>query len=142
MLHDDIQIPRWNKLVANAALNPVCALSRCRDREPVSTSSIAADMVKGVMLEVTKVAGAMGYGKEINESIAEKQFARSMARQWPGVEPSMLADIRGGKKLEVEAIVGEVVRLERQKAVKIDRLETLYTLLSGLDWATQTSQSI
>jgi len=142
VLHDDIQLPRWNKLVANAALNPICALSRCRDLELMSTSPVAADIMKGVMLEVTKVAGAMGYWKEINESTVEKQFARSMARQWPGVEPSMLADIRLGKKLEVEAIVGEVVRLGRQKAVKIDRLETLYALLSGLDWATQTSQSI
>ena len=141
VLHEDVQVERWTKLIANTALNPLCALSRCRDLELMEASSSGATVLKGLMLDVASVAAAMGYEKQINEVTVEKQFERSLTRRWPGVEPSMLADVRMGKKLEVETILGEVVRIGREKNVNVDRLETLYVLLKGLDWALQQSSS-
>ncbi|MCJ1472605.1 hypothetical protein MMC13_001254 [Lambiella insularis] len=150
LVHHDVQIQRWSKLVANAALNPICALSRCRDQELIHAASASsssssspnpvdgkggAELIRGVMCEVVAVAAAVGYGEWINERTVEKQFARTTDRKFPGVEPSMLADLKGGKKLEVESIVGEVVRVGRRERVKIERLEMLYCLLCGLDWA-------
>ena len=44
---------------------------------------------------------------------------------------SMLQDIRQGRQFEVEAIIGNTVRLGKQYCVGMPRLETLYALLKG-----------
>ncbi|THV08022.1 6-phosphogluconate dehydrogenase C-terminal domain-like protein [Dendrothele bispora CBS 962.96] len=43
--------------------------------------------------------------------------------------PSMLLDLRNGTPLEVEVIVGEVVRMARSRNVPVPRIEMLYALL-------------
>ncbi|KAL2797927.1 6-phosphogluconate dehydrogenase [Aspergillus keveii] len=157
-IHADIQIARWRKLIGNAAWSPICALARCRDLEflaaqtaqatpSTSTSESAAltttataqplarEVVQRVMEEVVSVARAAGYAGEIGAADVEMQMARSAGRMWPGVEPSMLADVRAGRRMEVEAVLGGVVRVARAVGVEVPRLECLYTLLLGLDWA-------
>lgn len=66
------------------------------------------------MREVVSVAAALGYGDRIQEEDVEDQVQRSRARRWPGVEPSMLADIMSEKSMEVEAIIEEVVKVAKQ----------------------------
>jgi 2-dehydropantoate 2-reductase len=51
----------------------------------------------------------------------------------PGVEYSMMADMLAGRPLEVEAIVGNVVRIGREKGVHTPLLRTIYMLARGLD---------
>ncbi|OSC96676.1 6-phosphogluconate dehydrogenase C-terminal domain-like protein [Trametes coccinea BRFM310] len=43
--------------------------------------------------------------------------------------PSMLVDVRAGRPMEVEHVVGEVVRMGRRAGVSMPRMETLYALL-------------
>lgn len=137
VLKTDIQIERWSKLIGNATWNPICALSRCRDLELLRTSPIAREFVQAAMHEVREVAAAVGYAKEVTTDVVESQMARSAARSWPGVEPSMMADMNRGSRMEVEAILGEIVRVAREKGVLVLRLETLFVLLNGLDWFLQ-----
>jgi 2-dehydropantoate 2-reductase len=134
-VHQDVQIERWTKLVGNATWNPICALSRCRDLEFLEASpALAEDFIVESMREVVTVAAASGYGSHITEDTIRMQLARSKARKWPGVEPSMMADMAFGKPMEVEGIVGEVVKIAKEKGVNVPRLETLYLLLRGYDW--------
>ena len=137
IVEEDIQAQRWRKIVANGAVNPICALSRCRDRELFELSPLASTLFKAVMLEIVAVADAAGYGQVINTDTVEQQFARSLARPYPGVQPSMLADTLQAKSLEVEAILGQVVRIAKEKQVQTPRLETLFVLLQGVDYALQ-----
>jgi len=44
-------------------------------------------------------------------------------------KPSMLVDIENGQPIEVEVILGEVVRMAIERAVAIPRIELLYALL-------------
>lgn len=133
--HKDVQIERWTKLVGNATWNPICALSRCRDLEFLQASpALAETFIAEAMREVVAVAAASGYGSHITEDTISMQLGRSKARKWPGVEPSMLADMVLGKSMEVEGIVGEVVKVANEKEVSVPRLETLYLLLRGYDW--------
>ncbi|KAL2811536.1 ketopantoate reductase PanE/ApbA C terminal-domain-containing protein [Aspergillus granulosus] len=147
-IHADIQIARWRKLIGNASWNPICALSRCRDLEFLSqtpsstreaagrvTTPLAREVVQRVMEEVVSVARAAGYAGDIGVDDVSMQLARSDSRSWPGVEPSMLADVRAGRAMEVEAVLGEVVRVAREVGVEVPRLECLYTLLLGLNWS-------
>ncbi|KAL4861944.1 hypothetical protein BDV12DRAFT_190749 [Aspergillus spectabilis] len=133
-IHTDIQVERWKKLVGNATWNAVCALSRCRDLELLRSCDIAGSFVEAAMREVVTVAQALGYGAEVNEDVVRSQIQRSAVRAPPGVQPSMMADMLRGSKMEVEAIVGEVVKMARKNGVSVPRLETLYVLGSGLTW--------
>ena len=137
IVEDDLQAQRWRKIVANGAVNPICALSRCRDRELIELSPLASDLFKNVMLEIVAVADVVGYGKVVDADTVSQQLARSLARPYPGVQPSMMADMFEAKSLEVGAIVGEVVRIGRKQKVQIPRLETLLVLLQGLDYVLQ-----
>ncbi|KAF3384697.1 putative 2-dehydropantoate 2-reductase [Penicillium rolfsii] len=133
-MHADIQVERWKKLVGNTTWNPICALSRCRDLEFLGASNIAGSFVEAAMNEVVAVARAVGYGDEVNEEAVRIQVQRSIDRAPPGVQPSMMADMLRGGKMEVEAIVGNVVRIAREKKVSVPRLEALYVLASALNW--------
>ncbi len=135
-LYDDIQPRRWSKLLINASWNPICALARCDDAAFRQSSPDALDFVRRVMLEVVDVAQALGY-EEITAAQAEKQIARAKART-VGIEPSMLADVKNGQPMEVEAIVGNVVRNAREKGVQVPRLEALYFLATALNQSLQS----
>ncbi|KAF5616473.1 2-dehydropantoate 2-reductase [Fusarium tjaetaba] len=139
-VHPSIQIERWKKLVANAAWNPICALSQCRDVQFLSTSPVAMDCAQGVMREVVAVGNAVLGPGSLDEAVIEHQLKRTAARKWPGVEPSMMADILSGKQAEVAVIVGEVVELARKRGVSAPRLETLYSLIAALNWHRQKGQ--
>lgn len=137
---EDIQIERWKKLIGNTTWNPICALSRCRDLELLNTSSLATSFVRKAMNEVVSVAAASGYAAIVTAEVVDVQLLRSAARDWPGVEPSMMADMRLSNKLEVEAIIGEVVSTAKALGVDTPRLETMYVLLAGLDWSLQAER--
>ncbi len=122
-------------MIGNASWNPICALSRCRDLEFLqATPGLAQEFITETMREVVAVACALGYGGVIQEEAVQVQIQRSGSRNWPGVQPSMLADIEENKSMEVEAVIGEVVRVGRKYQVSVPRLETLYVLLKGYAW--------
>jgi 2-dehydropantoate 2-reductase len=131
-VHDDVQVQRWSKLMVNAAWNPTCALTRSRDAQFLKSSPGAVDFVRSVMCEVASVAQAVGYA-EINAEMIEFQISRATARDLPGVEPSMLADALAGRAMEVEAIVGNTVRIAQDHGVKTPLLDALYALAKALD---------
>ena len=60
-----------------------------------------------------------------------------MNRSSPGVEPSMMADALAGRPMEVQAILGELVRIAQEKDVEIPRLKLLSVLLEGLNHSFQ-----
>lgn len=148
VLHEDVQRERWVKLLVNGSWNPVCALTRLRDREFIDANSgvnLGIDFeddkdrgkgegvrfIRDVMLEISAIAQAYGYG-DVNEEMVDFQIGRAVARDLPGVQPSMLADVFEGRSLEVDAIVGNTVRLARKKGVAVPMLRTVYLLANGL----------
>ncbi|KAI0480114.1 2-dehydropantoate 2-reductase [Xylariaceae sp. FL0804] len=130
-LHDDVQLERWSKLLVNASWNPVCALSRLRDRQFMDSNEDATDFVRDVMREIAAVAQAYGYAS-IDEELVQFQLGRATARGVHGVQPSMQADALAGRGLEADAIVGNAVRLARARGVETPMLRTLYLLSGGL----------
>ncbi|KAF2877994.1 2-dehydropantoate 2-reductase [Massariosphaeria phaeospora] len=131
--HDDIQLKRWTKLLVNASWNPICALTLCTDANFLLSSPSSSELVSDVMLEICDIAKAHGY--TIPKEILELQLGRATARigNGNGVEPSMLQDVRAGRRMEVEAIVGNAVRMGREKDVKCEKLNMLYLLARALD---------
>ena len=139
-VHVDVQAERWKKIVANGTLNPICALTRCRDRELIGLVDSAETMIRDVMQEIACVATSQGYGDVVTQDLVDRQYARCLARPLPGVEPSMLADVRLLRPLEVHAIIGEVVEVGRQNNIDTPRLAMLHILLTGLNHALQAER--
>ena len=134
--HPDIQAQRWSKLLINASWNPICALSLSRDVAFLASGPLAEKLVQDVMDEVVLIAKAKGYGNVVSSDLAKEQLQRALERKGtPGIEPSMLVDVLNGRRMEVEVILGNPVRIARELGVEVPRLETLYALLKGLDEA-------
>lgn len=131
-LHDDIQRERWAKLLLNTSLNPICALSRLRDTQFIHSGEGALDLMKETMAEIASVAHAYGYA-DVNEDLINVNIGRVQTRRPPGVEPSMMADALAGKSMEVEAIIGNVYRLAKEKGVETPLIRTLYILTRALN---------
>lgn len=132
VVYDDIQPHRWKKIVINASWNPVCALSRCNDTEFMAVAApYAEELIWGVMKEVVAVGQACGIA--IDEDVAKYQLGRAKARGDNGVEPSMLQDVKAGRRMEVEVLVGSVVRLAEEKGVAVVLLRAVYAMIKALD---------
>jgi 2-dehydropantoate 2-reductase len=130
---DNVQTQRWSKLIVNASWNPICALSLCTDADFLTSSSpFALELVWGVMMEIVMLANRIGV-PGIDEKVAAWQLDRAKRRAEvkQGREMSMLQDVKQGRLFEVEAIVGNTVRLGREKGVKMPLLEAVYALAKG-----------
>ncbi len=119
---------RWRKLVWNAPFNPISVLLRADTREILQHPETAR-LVKGVMEEVARLAAAAGY--PLPEHVVEKNLQDT--RVMKPYRTSMLLDHLAGRRLEVEAILGNAVAAARRCGVDVPRLETLYGLLSLAD---------
>jgi len=131
-LYDDVQPQRWTKLLINTTWNPICALTRSRDKAFLDSSPEAEEFIEDVMLEVIAVANACG-STSVTQETAKSQLSRATVREWPGVQPSMLADALDGRNMEVETIVGNVLRLAKQHEVKTPLIKTIYILATALN---------
>jgi 2-dehydropantoate 2-reductase len=135
-LHDDVQPQRWVKLAVNAAWNPLCALTQCDDGNLLSSSPEAEGVILDVMREVAKVADASGYPGAVSEEEIQTQMVRSRARKIGGGKcPSMQTDVQEGRKLEVEAILGSVVKRAKSLNVDVPKLEMIYVLTKALSFS-------
>lgn len=138
-IYRDMQPRRWLKLLINATWNPICALTQLDDSSFLKSSSLAPGYVKEAMGEVVGVAQALGYS-EVTQTKANDRLERVLNRiDAAGYETSMLADVRHKRPMEVEAILGNVIRIAGKHGVAVKQLEALYALLSGLDDAIQRS---
>ncbi|KAF8752262.1 6-phosphogluconate dehydrogenase C-terminal domain-like protein [Rhizoctonia solani] len=84
--------------------------------------------------EAVSVARALGYSeKAVPSSLIEGTIEDTAALHRPGEtsthKPSMLVDMETRRPLEIEAIIGEVVRVGKERNVDVRTLETIYTLL-------------
>ncbi|EEU43369.1 uncharacterized protein NECHADRAFT_45039 [Fusarium vanettenii 77-13-4] len=136
-VHENIQIARWSKLLMNAAWNPIGALTLTTDGDFLRTSEpYAHDLAWGIMMELVELAKATGI-EGVTVEVAEKKFsiAKKRAETGTGREMSMLQDVRQNREFEVEAILGNALRLGKQNGVPLPRLETLYALAKARCWA-------
>ncbi len=58
-----------------------------------------------------------------------EQILRSTQRNTSGSYPSMQLDWAGGKQMELEVILGNPIRLAREKGFEMPRMQSLYALL-------------
>ena len=121
----DARVPLWKKLMFLAPLAGLCAAMR-RPTSAVWHEAFAREVYMAGVREVEAVALAEGVplpGDAIDELV------RYMDALPPSMTPSLLIDLTAGKRLEVEALQGAVVRRGRTHGVPTPVLDTLYAAL-------------
>jgi 2-dehydropantoate 2-reductase len=126
---DDIEYFRWVKLVWNTPYNPVSVLAGGADTSLISNTESLENLCAELMKEVCMVAKARGV--ELPENIIQSNL--EYTREFPPYKTSMLLDFENKRPLEVEAIVGNVIKIASEHNISVPCLETVYALLSAVD---------
>ncbi len=117
----------WLKLIGNATLNPVSALTRASLGAMVADERTRA-LLRTLMLEVEAVGKAVGLEPRLGVDRRLEGAGRVGEHR-----TSMLQDVEAGRPLEVEALVGSVVELAGQVGVPAPALDVVYRLTRQLD---------
>ena len=117
----------WLKLLGNATLNPVSALTRATLAEMFASPS-SRELIRTLMKEVAAVARSLGI--ELPVSIDKRMEG---AAAGGAHKTSMLQDLEAGKPLEIDALLGAVIELAAGEGVEVPSLRTLYVLTKLLD---------
>lgn len=121
----------WLKLIGNATLNPVSALTRATLSEFLSNAE-CRDLIRKLMLEVE----AVGSAYDLHPDIGIEQRIEGAARVG-NHRTSMLQDVEAGRRLEVEALVGSVIEMGQRRNVPTPALDVVYQLTRQLDRSLQ-----
>ncbi|KAF4268433.1 hypothetical protein KXW57_007037 [Aspergillus fumigatus] len=121
---------RWSKLVYNATLNPICALTGVNTGDLQIAGGALDRLVIPAMQEVVKVSKAVGV--ELPDDIIETTIRKNPVER--KIAPSMQKDMEKGNLLEHENLIGEVVREAQKQGVAIPVLSVLYELCSAIQW--------
>jgi 2-dehydropantoate 2-reductase len=123
---DDLRPAQWSKLVFNATVNGVAALTGLPHDAHFAGEPLG-DLVRALMDEGKAAAAAAGVELwedpwEMNVLATQRGSAHS---------PSMLEDVRAQRPTEVELINGSLVRAAQALGVPAPLHETIYALVRG-----------
>ncbi|KAE8443188.1 hypothetical protein EG329_002287 [Mollisiaceae sp. DMI_Dod_QoI] len=124
-----LQWVRWHKIAINASMNPSAVLSGGSNNNAMSTDPELYLHLKGVMDEVLSTAPKVLGTPLPREFATSEAILRSTQKNTSGSKPSMLLDWEQGKTMELEVILGNPIRIAREKGLEMPRLQSLYALL-------------
>jgi 2-dehydropantoate 2-reductase len=119
----------WYKFMINVGINQVSAIVRGA-YSAFQAGGEAAAVMDAAMAEVVALSRVMGTGLEDADIPA---WHATLAGFAPGNKTSMLQDVEAGRKTEVEAFAGTVLRLGKEHGVPTPVNATLYSLLRALE---------
>lgn len=110
-LHSDIRVAMWEKFMVFCATGGVMALMRL-PIGPIVDCPETRDLFLRVMQEVETVARAKGVN--ISDGTANRLFEYLVANAEPSGRSSLLLDLVAGRRLELDAANGTVVRYAQE----------------------------
>jgi 2-dehydropantoate 2-reductase len=138
----DLRPAQWSKLIFNATVNTVAALTDLPHVSAFAAVSEPTDLgvlVRDLMDEGKRVAAAAGV--EVHEDpwemnvLAVKRGETEAAAGAYAHVPSMLEDVRSGRRTEVDFITGALVREARRLGVPVPLHEAMYRLVRARECA-------
>lgn len=124
-----MQFARWHKTAINASINPSVVLAGGCTTRATAVDAELYTHVSGVMKEILDLAV-----KVLDEPLPTslptiEAVLKGIADDISGSRPSMWHDWTAGRTLELESILGEVLRRARSAGAEVPRTQTLYALL-------------
>lgn len=144
-----IQLIRWHKVSINAAMNPTSILAGGRGVGRMALDAELHKHLRGVMREIweatPQILHLLDDHQDYQEQQQQQQQTRTMyaelappdatlemVKKFPDSRPSMLQDWEAGRPLEVEVILGNPVRIARERGVELPRTQSLYAMVRSL----------
>jgi len=121
----NVQVDLWQKFLFICAQGGVTAMTRLGIGEILGCQA-TLDFYRGVMEEIYAVASARGVILPADSIERTLAFVRS---QHPDMRSSLAHDLEKGNRLEVEALVGTVVRFGREAGVPTPFCFAIYACL-------------
>lgn len=122
---DNILQARWDKLLWNAAFNPLSVLGGGLDTQEIMTNRDTAELAQNLMEEIRKTA--LSEGIELSEKRISNQL--NYTKNFPAFKTSMLQDFESGRPLEVDAILGNAVKIAVKNGISVPLIKTFFILL-------------
>jgi len=119
----------WDKILYNAALNPPGALLECTYGQ-LAENDQSRLLMDRIIDEIFLVATALGI--PLNWSSADDYRRHFYTRLVPPTAahyPSMYHDVKAGKRLEIEALNGAIVRLGSENGIETPVNKTITELV-------------
>lgn len=128
-IHANIQQLIWDKLFTNVSLSAVTGILQV-DMGYIASNEYAWTMTRRLIKEAVAVAKAMGLEAD-EEAIAAK--VRKTSEMSPNGCTSIRADLRDGRKSEVDTISGSVVRAAAKVGVPVPCHEFVVNMVHALE---------
>ena len=125
---DDIQHDRWRKLLWNAGFNTVSAVTG-RDPDVLLRVPESRTLLLDIMREVVAVARAQGIA--LSDADADEQIA--WTERAGSIRTSTMVDRERGREMEVDALIGVVVRRGAALGVPTPRSAAMLGLLQAIE---------
>jgi 2-dehydropantoate 2-reductase len=121
----DVRRAIWDKFVANGPGSCIMALTRL-PAGPMRECPETMSLMRKAIIEANEVAKS--YGVFLPSDHVDKTLETFMGyASW--AKSSILQDLEAGRRLELEALVGSVVRLGRARGVATPINDTIYAAL-------------
>jgi 2-dehydropantoate 2-reductase len=135
----DLRPAQWSKLIFNAAVNPVAALTGLPHDPHFAQEGEPSDLghlVHGLVDEGKAVAAAAGI--ELHDDPWEMNVFAT--QRGSAHYPSMLEDVDAHRETEIELITGSLVREAERYDVRVPLHSLLYGLVRGKEASWQVTQ--
>ncbi|WP_134687461.1 ketopantoate reductase family protein [Brevibacillus migulae] len=116
----DVEKILWDKLIANALINPLTAIHEVQNGMLLQSAELTAQM-RQLFEEATAVADICG--QKFNETTWQEIL--TICRNTSRNTSSMLQDLQQGKQTEIEAITGYLVQKAKEHGISTPGHETL-----------------
>jgi 2-dehydropantoate 2-reductase len=126
-IEPDFKTAAWRKLLSNLGANPLTAITE--RRADVFTEPAVREMVAKLLAEAVAIGRAEG--AQLTDDDLANTFANYDSLP-PDTGSSMLYDRLAGRPLEIEPLVGAVIRKAKEHGLEAPRAETLYALLKAI----------
>ncbi|NLG75771.1 MAG: 2-dehydropantoate 2-reductase [Xanthomonadaceae bacterium] len=133
----DVVAARWQKALWNAAFNPISIMGGVLDTAAILRTPESRRFIRDTMVEIAATAHAAGH--PIDEAVIDKLIEGT--RAMPPYKTSMALDFEHGREMEIEAILGNVVRTARRLGQGVPRLETIYSIAKMIEGAPRAGRT-
>jgi 2-dehydropantoate 2-reductase len=126
----DVNEILWDKILYNCALNPLGALLECNYGQ-LAEHEETRQVMNALIKEIFQVAGAHDIRLHwTNPEDYIDFFYGKLVPPTQGHYPSMYHDLKAGKRLEIDALNGAIVRLAGEKGVAVPVNKTIVCLIT------------
>ncbi|KAI7163820.1 hypothetical protein D0869_04848 [Hortaea werneckii] len=134
----DVGWTRWRKLVYNACLKPICAITDLDTGRIRLADGAVEGLVRPAMKEI--IAAAKASGNHLPPTIADDMINMDPLDLY--LPPSMLQDLRKDNYIDYETILGEPLREGEKLGVPMPTLRVLFHLCQAIQWKNKEARGL